>query len=133
MAFWHAARVARWKPDVSDLIALATLDGDEASDHLARVYEWRQSRRVTQGKALVGVGSAVVLAVIVPLVQQDPDRPLSVVALVVTLASAALLVVVGSLVFWSSSRIQREYIFAQSLLDELKQIRPFLKLYRRRR
>ncbi len=118
---------------MSDLIELAAIEGDGAQEHLATVYEWRHGQRVAQGKALAAAGLSVVLAIILPIVQPDSSRPVEGLAIAIALGSAGVLLVAGAIVFYSAASLHREYIMAQALLEELKTVRGFLKLYRTRR
>ena len=103
-----------------------------AAEHLARVYEWKREQSATTGKALAGAGLALMIAPIVPVVAQDAAVPLAWLAILVTWASAVILLVAGSIVFSRTQRIDTEYLAAQSLLAELVEIHPFLKLYKGR-
>lgn len=113
---------------IGDLIDLATSAGEDASSHVTQIYVWRFERVMTLCKALVGAGFAV-LASGGLLVADRSNQP-NYLVLVVIGVSALLLLGAGSVLFFTARAALKEYVAAQSLLTELIEIRPLLRLLR---
>lgn len=117
---------------IEALMRLVAVDAPAASDHLTKVYEWKYSEATGIAKALVAGGFALLLPLLLPVVQPDSESPLSTLGLWLVVASAALLILIGGLRFLLARRFHREYLAAQTLLGQLKEIQPFLHLYQNR-
>jgi len=108
---------------------LAAADPARAADHISKVYEWKYSEATTIAKALVGTGSALVVLLLLPIIQPDKAAPLSEFGLVVVVASALVMIVLGSGLYLGARRYHLEFLAAQTLLAHLVDIHPFLSLY----
>lgn len=117
---------------IEALMRLVAVDNAAASEHVTKVYEWKYSEATTTAKSLVAGGFALFLPLLLPVLQPDSESPLSPLGLWIVVLSAALLIVLGGILFVSARRLHREYLAAQTLLGQLKEIRPFLHLYQER-
>jgi hypothetical protein len=114
---------------VSDLIDLAILEDADADEHLKTVLTWRYEHMLTMAKALAGAGSAVILATLLPIVQPDKNAPILFETWVWIAGGAAVAIAIGATFFLLARRSFREYVAAQRLLHELREVRPFLLRY----
>lgn len=111
-------------------MGVVAADPDSAAEHVAKVYEWKYTEATTIAKALVGSGFALFLPLLLPVVQPDAEAPLAQTGILVVVSSAAVLALLGCGFFLAARRFHREYLEAQTLLGQLKEIQPFLRLYR---
>lgn len=114
---------------IAVIMRLVAADPAAAAAHLTKVYEWKYSEAITVAKALAGTGGALILALLVPALAPDTTAPLSVAGAIVVFASAAVAIGVGSLLFVWARRIHLEFLAAETLVGQIVEIRPFLKLY----
>ncbi|CAH0237841.1 hypothetical protein SRABI03_02886 [Microbacterium foliorum] len=117
---------------IGALMRLVAVDAPAASDHLTKVYDWKYSEATAIAKALVAGGFALFLPLLLPVVQPDSESPLSPLGLWLVIASAVILVLLGGGLFVRARRFHREYLAAQTLLGQLREIQPFLHLYQDR-
>lgn len=122
--------MARSSINIASLMGIVAADPNSAADHVAKVYEWKYSEATTIAKALVGAGFALFLPLLLPVVQPNAEAPLSSTGIAVVICSAAVLALLGCGFFLAARRFHREYLAAQTLLGQLKEIQPFLSLYR---
>ena len=120
----------RSKLQVRDLMDLAAMEGDDAAGVLSTVYGWLYDHLIARAKALAAAGSAVALTTILPIISPSKSEPPSQIAIVVTLLAAAVLLVVGLVMYFRARQVHIEFIAAQSLLSELIELRPFLRRLR---
>ncbi|WP_435744728.1 hypothetical protein [Microbacterium sp. PMB16] len=125
---WFGGLVGR-PIDVNDLISLAVVESDDPHALLTAVYEWKYEHLTTAAKATAGAGSAIVLATLVPVIQVDPSTTLNWFSLIVAWVAAAVLILIGAGVFSVARKVHSEFLAAQSLLAELIDVRPFVRLY----
>ena len=118
--------------DVAALMDLAASTPDTAAEHLAKIYEWKHSQISSTGKAFAGGGLALFLAPLVPVLAPEVGATLTWFGVVITWTAAGLLFVVGSIVFFEARKLEAEYLAAQSLLGQIVEIHPFLRLYKGR-
>jgi hypothetical protein len=117
---------------IADLMALAAASSGDPSEHLAQVYTWKHERTALAAKAFAGVGTALALTPLLPIMQP------STVAIqwgwvAATWIAAAVLILIGAGIFLAGMRIHAEYLNAQRLLAEFVEVQPFLRLYFRSR
>ncbi|GEM_PF-6044601 len=110
-------------------MSVVAANPDSASEHVAKVYDWKYAEATTIAKAFVGAGFALFLPLLLPVVQPDAKAPLSMGAMLVVVISSAVLVVLGCTLFLAARRFHQEYLAAQTLLGQLREIQPFLSLY----
>ena len=109
---------------------LAAADPAAAADHLAKVYEWKYQEKMATAKAVLATGSALVLIPLLPIIQPDSRSPLDAFGVTILFISAAVLMAFGVGAFFAARQTHVEYLRAQSLLAELVEISPFIRLYR---
>jgi hypothetical protein len=115
--------------EIAVLMRLAAADPEGATEHLAKVYEWKYAEATTIAKAVVGTGSALALLPLLPLIQPIATAPLSLVGVLIILGSALTLILLGSGLFVAARRLHLEFLAAQTLLGHLVEIHPFLGRY----
>jgi hypothetical protein len=113
---------------IGDLVDLATAEGDSASDHLARIYDWQFQRSMTLSRAFAGTGFANLIAGAIAIA--DKKSTVDQEVLWWLFAGSGLLLLASLVVFLRGRRLQREFVAAQYLLAELQRMRPFLRLLR---
>jgi len=115
---------------IEELMRIVAADAGSASDHVTKIYDWKYAEASTVARSLVGAAFALLLPLLLPVVQPDSGSPLSTFGVWVVIGGSAVLVTLGGIFFLLGRRLHNEYLAAQTLLGNLREIEHFLRLYK---
>jgi len=120
---WRRSRTAAIS--VRNVMELAGSD-EAAGEHLKQIFLWRHDRAVTSARAVAGFGGTLAIALTLGAFQTDIKvNAILVLGYVVSFA----FLIAGWVLFYSIGALQQEYLSSLHLLDDLRKIRTFLRLY----
>jgi hypothetical protein len=113
---------------IVDLIDLASEDIEDADGKIEKAFDWYYNKKTMIIKGTIGASASLVVALGISYFKKEfkvSENEL-LWALVFSIATASY----GFYNMFQLRQITREYISAIRLFNDLKQIRPFLSLYR---
>ena len=114
---------------IQHLIDLGLADLENVEDQLKQMYEWHFEYSMTQVKLLLGASASLGAAILISLFENQITEFSWQVALGVSgaLASATY----GVYRFRELRRIHSEYVASLELMQRIRNLLPFVRLYRR--
>lgn len=112
--------MARAELTISDLLAVARLPDAQGAESISRVFSWMYEHALGRARALAGLGSAALLATLLPAFQFDADTTVNWAAIVVTWIGSAALAGMGAITYVRARRFHAEYIRTLGLLETLR-------------